>query len=1072
MSVKKQSDDELFGYKRREQRRNEQRKNIVVEAEFICQKLWERFLKNVEVEKYEVSEESVYQLYENIYKEFEESKYISIGLMPVALTKRLFFFNNINRERKRKGLEPLPAPTVAYQPQRPKNTAVRDAFFYLPKLQDIMKEAVQIWQTKNSFTLVDGLAWLMFSLLMHGRIHSVDVLNAFYVHITTKNKLYRLSDDMVYIPLDIISKTYGNQRIDIEGTDEKLISYSKWVFIDDISRLWLVKVNQLLEDEKSKIPSFHSCVRQLGNLIGTKFKVDHLEKTDFFSYLNIYWQTLANVHIDQQLVELLIHHDTHTAISLNDWQAYLGAPEESNSTTVKNEYITVKRLNKTTQDLQDEVADIEDSVSKDKAHKNVLKDIRRALMGSRRKIKEQLEALINIYDASSEQGLILWMLDLNAINKAASTLSRYLTEVGEAFLYGTRNEDITGYQVHQYEFLYDTIIAKKNTLNIGYTQTVFNSLHQSLKKHLGAPHVHLQRENDPKMVSSSLISVDLYKYILRSVSNQTALSSYNRSMMKVVFILLYRTGLRINELLGIRLTDIEYDTYNYNDINLLIRSNSHRALKSDDGTRRINLLVLLKLEEFQIFQAYFIERTRNKKEGKYLFALEGLSTPLDRSSVDRVFKEVIGPHYQHLVLHSFRHNALSNMAVILRCRQEVLDIFTDYTEEEAQRIKDDLLGRMRTTSGHHWDALMEFAGHADLDTTFSSYIHTVDIISAHLLDQAYMELPVDVVTKLTNKARRSFNQHNPQALDFETNSVDLTKIRKFINRELSIETLNNSKQYFSTSNIEDESIDISPVFGKYARWQIEELLIQIEEGKTVSEAAQHHFVYEDAVALYNRALLLAADENGKPDYKLISKYKQPKSGHILIVPTLPTIVKEQQLVQESFTKLEELYLDQSTKEHVQRMLSIFYKKANSSHSDLRFKFNEKQVFYDYLDIAIKILPARYWRINISSYRMKRVTKPKKGELKYQKIMNVERELEIMKEFKADYRQLSKNLANNDHYSGYSLSVINPKESEIVNSTNNKASHASSSLMKYVMHLLLIVDMSFELDNSPGVNHLR
>ena len=87
MSVKKQSDDELFGYKRREQRRNEQRKNIVLEAEFICQKLWEGFLKNVEVEKYEVSEESVYQLYENIYKEFEESKYISIGLMPVALTK-------------------------------------------------------------------------------------------------------------------------------------------------------------------------------------------------------------------------------------------------------------------------------------------------------------------------------------------------------------------------------------------------------------------------------------------------------------------------------------------------------------------------------------------------------------------------------------------------------------------------------------------------------------------------------------------------------------------------------------------------------------------------------------------------------------------------------------------------------------------------------------------------------------------------------------------------------------------------------------------------------------------------
>ena len=1062
MSVKKQSDDELFGYKRREQRREEEKKDVLVEAGFICQKLWESFLKNFEVEKPEVNEESIYQLYEDIYKEFEESKYISTGLMPIALTKRLFFFNNINRERKRKGLEPLPAPTVAYQPQRQKNTAVRDAFFYLPKLQDIMKEAVQIWQTKNSFTLVDGLAWLMFSLLMHGRIHSVDVLNAVYVHITTKKQLHKLADDMVYIPLDIVSKTYGNQIVDIDGSDEKIISYSKWVFIDDISRLWLVKVNQLLEDETSKIPSFHSCIRQLGNLTGQKFKADNLEKTDFFSYLNIYWQTLANVHIDQQLVELLVHPDTNTAISLNDWQAYLGAPQETNTTTVKNEYITFDGLNKTTQDIQDEIAEIADSVSKDKAHKNVLKDIRRAFMGSRKKIKEQLEALSKIYEAPSEQSLIFWMLDLNAINKATSTLSRYLTEVGEAFLYGTRDEDITDYQVHQYEFLYDSIIAKKNTLNIGYTQTVLNSLHQSLKKHLGAPHVHLQRENDPKIVSSSLISLDLYKHILVSVSNQIALSSYNKSMMKVIFTLLYRTGLRINELLGIRLTDIEYDRDTYSDINLIIRSNSHRTLKSDDGTRRITLSVLLKPSEFKELQAYFIERTRHKKEGKYLFALEGLSTPLDRGSVDRVFKEVIGPHYQHLVLHSFRHNALSNMAVILRCRQKVLDIFTDYTEDEAQRIKEDLLGKMRIKSGHHWDALMEFAGHADLDTTFSSYIHTVDIISAHLLDQAYIQLPVGVVTKLTNKARRSFNQHNPQALDFETNSVDLTKIREFINRELNIEKIDNSKQYFPTSRIEDEGVSVSPIFGKYARWQVEEFLSEIEAGKKVSEAAQYHFVYEDAVALYNRALLLAADENGKPDYKLISRYKQLKSGHILIAPTLPTIAKEQQLVQESFIKLEKLYLDQSMKEHVQRMLSTFYKKANSSHSDLRFKFNEKQMFYDYLDIAIKILPARYWRINISAYQMKRTTKPKKGELKYQKIMNEEKQLKITKEFKADYRQLSKNITNNDFYSGYSLSVINPKEDGIVNSINNEATRASSSLMKYVMHLLLIVDVSFEL----------
>ena len=77
--------------------------------------------------------------------------------------------------------------------------------------------------------------------------------------------------------------------------------------------------------------------------------------------------------------------------------------------------------------------------------------------------------------------------------------------------------------------------------------------------------------------------------------------------------------------------------------------------------------------------------------------------------------------------------------------------------------------------------------------------------------------------------------------------------------------------------------------------------------------------------------------------------------------------------------------------------------------------------------------------------MKRITKPKKGELKYQKMVNEEKKLETTKEFKADYRQLPKNLTNDDYYSGYSLSVVNPKESEIVNSTSNEATRASSSV---------------------------
>ncbi len=89
MSVKKHSTDKPYGYKSREQKRNDQRKKILVKADLICQELWKRFLKNIEAEEFTVNEASIYQLYEDIYKEFVESESISASLMPIALCRKL-----------------------------------------------------------------------------------------------------------------------------------------------------------------------------------------------------------------------------------------------------------------------------------------------------------------------------------------------------------------------------------------------------------------------------------------------------------------------------------------------------------------------------------------------------------------------------------------------------------------------------------------------------------------------------------------------------------------------------------------------------------------------------------------------------------------------------------------------------------------------------------------------------------------------------------------------------------------------------------------------------------------------
>ena len=59
-------------------------------------------------------------------------------------------------------------------------------------------------------------------------------------------------------------------------------------------------------------------------------------------------------------------------------------------------------------------------------------------------------------------------------------------------------------------------------------------------------------------------------------------------------------------------------------------------------------------------------------------------------------------------MHSFRHNAISNMALILRCDYSVIEYFTDYSREQVQAIRHAALGpkeRLAQVFGKYWKIL-------------------------------------------------------------------------------------------------------------------------------------------------------------------------------------------------------------------------------------------------------------------------------------------------------------------------------------------------------------------------------
>lgn len=1031
------------GHHRRKENRDTARKAIYEMTLKVCNECCDSF--EFDLKKDEIPDQRVFRLYEKIYRTIYQTLNEEFGgktlkeSMHSALIKRSIFFQKINIYRKHNGLKVLPAPSVAHRPKRPKNTADFNQFEYLKTAQEIHQGSIDKWRSKNRFTDLDTVTWILYCLIMYAGVNDKKILEAVFEYLRQNKPIQSLSKEMLYIPVEITSTTYANKSIEVADSEDVLLYYSRWVFIDDVTRLWLAYFEQQKKSNSDfKFPKYRQCINKLSEFIGKRFSINSYHKTDFLNYIPIFWKTLPNVRLDEQSTQLLIGKQTHTALTEEQWQLYLQPLNNKRVSLSLDDFesLNIQRKSSTSQ-----------TKTLDNYHSDIVKDIKSIIhLNSSNRLTEELFRLKEQTHQISHLMLIQWVIDLKSENNKASTLVRYLSEIGNAFIANTRDTDLSELHDHHYEYIYDAIVSEKNPLKMDYTKTVLHSFHKTLRKSFQAPDVVIERRKDPQMVKSRLISASTYHTLLQSIERQTSIDKYYVEMLFLITVILYRTGLRISELLGLRISDVERDT-RYSQFNIIVRPNSQRSLKSDDATRRICLNALLKPKEIERFKE-FLQAKQQHKTNIYLFTLLEQQEPIPRHSVEQPIKKLLGPKFANISLHSFRHNAISNMAVILKCPHDVVTIFTDYTEEEALNIKHHFLGTQRAVSGNYWDALMEFAGHADLNTTFASYIHTGDLICASQLAQAEIKLPVGLVMKLTGKEKRSFNQHNAKAL--EDDIVNLYMIRKLINPLLNpipISVVNskvshNNKKYIGENVKHEVNKKNTSIFGNYDRDQIQSLLTMMEDGKKLEESHSLGFEYEDALEYYERALELA--KTGK----LINASKRERSGHILIAPTLPRTEKEKALIRDAFRKIEKLYQTDKGKQDLKFMLEVFENKVNRSHSDLRFKFKEKDVFYEFLDIVMQIIPNKHWQVNICAFNRKPNKQRSRGDNKHALEIDEIKTSQIIKAFKADYPKLANKLTSNISYSGYSVSVSSPFKVG-----NN---YRASNVLRYVCHTLLIL----------------
>ena len=635
MGNQRMPNSELFGYERRQQalksaRKVDNRHAIEISQQF-CESEWQSFLNEMKVDsaegyKIQVKDELIDKLYERILKQFNEQ--LKATQLPAAMAHRLKFFNNINKQRSKANLKPFPTPVIANIPKRPANTNDLDNFLYLETAEQIVNNALQIWQVKNSFTLLDSVTWLLFSQIVFGGYNEALIIKAVYQALKDKTTIYHVGKEQLLLPIELTSTEYANRivRLDNDNPDEVQLYYSRWVFLNDVSRLWLVYLNTHFT-ESSKFPSYAECIRRLSDLVGEKFNADNFANSNFLNHINIFWQTLPNVKIDQQMVETLVGRQRHTAITFEQLLRYfspikIDARTKASLTITSNEpTIVIDQL--TTSNSSAKTPDLEGDFKDD-----IVKVIRNILNGQKSQIVSQLARFyVESPLLANQQRLVKWLIDLAKKGNKPSTLQRYLSEIGNDFLAETRDADFIGWQDFEYKFIYDKIISTKNTLKMGYTQTVLASLHDVLVREFNAPYLRLNRDKDPLVVNSCLIPVALYQHMLTQLENQPSINDKLRDVLKLILILLYRTGMRFMEVLSIRLSDIEYDNQGFIDYNIVLRPHAQRDLKSDDATRRFMLNVLLQPTELAAFTKYFHQKLR--QNAHYLFTLPHHAQPID-----------------------------------------------------------------------------------------------------------------------------------------------------------------------------------------------------------------------------------------------------------------------------------------------------------------------------------------------------------------------------------------------------------------------------------------------------------
>ena len=877
------------------------------------------------------------------------------------------------------------------------------------------------------------------------------------------------------------SHTQGHTSGDI--SDTSLQRYVEYI-PDDMTLCFLYA----LKDKKLKkegVKSFETII----NEICKKLKLQNKDKSkphlsQLIKYSDYHWRQMKGGDIDTALAIVRQGRIKTTGLTTNKLINYNQEVFKSNPQPLTWSELFVASYSG---------SDKKSTNSRDypSFSKNLIKEVQDALKGSKASAIIQVELLQQELTQPNAMRLLGWVKSLlNDSNNRLDTISKYLGCIGRDWLMLTMDEELDEWSDEDFEAVYEEIIQSKikdgrkhsilhkdsgfgegnldtdddlvgcaddvlsqgslNVLNnehlsknkVSYLDKLkdtqkftygrLRAFHDYQRTHYDAPYVYFPWGNKRQVVNANMISPRIYHAMKEYIVN-SELDLEQKRLCLLILSLAYRTGMRIKELIGIKVGDIA-DIYTdehgqrIEQPQIWLRPNRYRRLKSSSASRLIAVNCLLKKDELKQFTQLYRQQKRLKR--RYLFSQGSGDQPLPSVVFSNLMKliwdRLLGEH--DFTFHSFRHTAISQLALVLS-KSPLAQVMTDYDNEQCERVIKGVLGYHKDQGS--WFGLASFAGHLTCDTTFEHYIHTAHLLAGERLSNACLELPITVLELITGLDYSIIYRQDKTAYDATTKTVQLDKIRSYFLKKIAVnrtplfknidepnsnaiqQLLNRNLNGFNESNI--NSIFIHPKYADVIGFleELQKLSINSRDEMLPETAIRHGINLTEAQSMYHRARKIFDDD------RLLLGRPRGSENQATLIRAL------NRAYQMSINNPDQLKL----------FIKIFILKQNLKPASIHFgiKQEQLQLLLDFMAVGCQLIDSSQWQIRASSK---------------QAVIDLKKSLRIDKQVRIGSRQ---------NFHGYDVRVIEKKRKR---SDKNMAKtdnyDASSGVLRYLGYLLMVL----------------